>query len=400
MVMPTRQRTTPQSSSRRISKATSETARGINRELLWELIRHRRSISRADLARASGLQRSTVSSIIEQLIAEGWASEGDIAQPPRGRRPTLLVVNPAAACVVVDIHPKHVAVGAANLTGELLQRFTLELSADPQETLVRLCTQIHQMIASMPQQHFLGVGVAAPGRVDPSTQKLIFAPNLSWPEFDIKGYLQRELGLPVEMENAANACLRSLLWWGELKGSSNAVLVAISEGIGAGLYIDGKVASGVRGMAGEFGHIAMASEGPKCSCGQRGCWETLASTRAALRAYASFNPDGKKIEYADLLHMAVAGDRYAAKALRLQATKIGEGLATIGAALAPELILLTGEFTKAWERFGPVVENVYQSRLLRGAQPARLLTTSGGETARLRGAAVTIFAHLSGAGRA
>ena len=141
------------------------------------------------------------------------------------------------------------------------------------------------MKAHHAQRSFEGIGISLPGRVDPMTQRLLFAPNLSWPEFDIKGAVAKGTGLAVELDNAANACLLAEMWFGRLDGVRNAVLVTVSEGIGTGILSNGQLHYGAHGMGGEFGHIILDGSGPSCGCGARGCWETLASSRAALRYY-------------------------------------------------------------------------------------------------------------------
>jgi predicted NBD/HSP70 family sugar kinase len=380
--------------------ASSETARRINRETLWELIRHHQPVSRAGLARLSGLQRSTVSAIIEQLTAEGWVREGALKALPRGRHPVMIGVNQSMACIAIDLHPQFFVAGAVDLTGSLLCRVTQSLHRDPKLALQTVIEHTKALIRSLPEHNFQGIGVSLPGRVDAATQRLIFAPNLKWPEYDIKAHLEKSLGMQAEMENAANTCLRSELWWGGLRGVRNAVVVAVSEGVGTGILANGQLLRGERGMAGEFGHITLNPEGPRCRCGRRGCWEMYGSSRAALRYLAEESPDEKRTTYEELLRLAGEGETHALASLRRQAECIGRGLAMIGAALAPEVFLLAGDFTSAWKQVGAVVEKEYASHLLSGAKAARLQVIQGGDVARLRGAAAMIFERCSSAAQA
>src|ERR1700689_2711133 len=114
-----------------VQLASSETARHINRDIVLELIRTSQPISRADLARRSGLQRSTVSQIVEQLIRENWVREGSIATAPRGRRPTLIGLNEELVAIAVDIHPRQAIVAVVDLNGRLLSRAQVPLTSDP-----------------------------------------------------------------------------------------------------------------------------------------------------------------------------------------------------------------------------------------------------------------------------
>jgi len=374
----------------RVELASSETARKINRDILLQLVHARQPISRADLSRLSGLQRSTVSQITEQLIAEGWIREGATARLPRGRRPTMLILNNDLVVFAVDIRPRQVTVATVDLSGRLLSQSILPLSSAPSRTVASVLQSVGRMREASPGKIFGGIGISAPGRVDPETQKLIFAPNLKWPEFDLKAAMERESGLPVEMENAANACLLAELWLGELDGIRNAVLITVSEGLGAGILAEGQIISGEHGMAGEFGHISIDPAGPLCGCGRRGCWETFASCTAALRYYSESAPKADHISFQELLGLAEAGDANATEALRKQASYIGKGMRTITAALSPAVVLVAGDITSVWDQYAPVIRKEAASAML-AVSPPRIEPSHEGEVARLRGAAALIF---------
>jgi predicted NBD/HSP70 family sugar kinase len=252
-----------------------------------------------------------------------------------------------------------------------------------------------------------GVGISLPGRVDPATQRLIFAPNLQWPDFDLKRAVETATGLPVKLENAATACLLAEITFRRLDGVRNIVLVTVSEGVGAGIFANGHLISGHHGMAGEFGHIPLDPSGERCGCGRRGCWETVASCRAALRLYKEMAPKGEATTFHEMLNLAEDGDEQAMDALAQQAINIGRGLRMIIAGLSPEVILIAGDITSAWHRFGPAIESEVAAQTLEGVSP-RILPTHDGDLARLRGAAALVFQRrsignfvdLSAAGRA
>jgi len=194
----------------------------------------------------------------------------------------------------------------------------------------------------------------------------------------------------VKMENAATACLLAELTFRRIDGVRDVVLVTVSEGVGTGVFANGQLISGNRGMAGEFGHVPLDPAGPLCSCGRKGCWETFASCRAALRYYKELQPQSRAITFHELLNMAEEGDQSAAQALAKQALYIGRGLRLIITGLAPSLILIAGDITSAWHRFGPAIEKEAAELTLGGALP-RILPTHEGEIARLRGAAALVF---------
>jgi len=293
--------------------ASSETARMINRDIVLELVRTGQPISRADLARRSGLGRSTVSQIVEQLIGENWVREGAMGSLPRGRRPTMVGLNEDLLAIAIDIHPKEAGVALVDLNGRL-QRWPVTITSDP-ETSIRRIVDCIKRICSAQHKSPQGIGISLPGRIDPTTQRLIFAPNLNWPEFDIKKMVETEMGLPVMMDNDATACLMAELTFSRMEGVRDAVLVAIGEGVGTCVLANGQFLYGHNGMAGEFGHILVDPNGPPCACGQNGCWEVFSSCQAALRYYRELGPQ-RVIGFQELLHRADQGDSATAQGPR------------------------------------------------------------------------------------
>ncbi|MGA7885481.1 MAG: ROK family protein [Acidobacteriaceae bacterium] len=370
--------------------ASSETARRINRDIVLELIRTSQPISRADLARRSGLQRSTVSQIVEQLIREKWIREGPVASAPRGRRPTMLGLNEDLVAVAVDIHPRQATVAVVDLNGRVLARSLTSLSSDPAASTRLIVESMQRMLRGLPGKSPEGIGISVPGRVDPATQRLIFAPNLRWPEFDLKKAVETKMRLPVKLENAATAALLAELTFARMDGVRDAVLVTVSEGVGSSIFANGQIVSGHHGGAGEFGHVPLDPAGPRCACGQKGCWETFASSRAALRYYRELAPDARAIGFHELLTLADQGNQAAARALAQQATWIGRGLRILIAGLSPSTILIAGEITPAWHRYAPIIEKEVAGLTLAGAPPV-VRPVREGDIARLRGAAALVF---------
>jgi predicted NBD/HSP70 family sugar kinase len=373
-----------------VELASSETARSINRNIVLELIRTHQPLSRADLSRRSGLQRSTVSQIVEQLIGENWVREGGVATLARGRRPTLLGLNEDLMVIAVDLHPKLATVAMVDLNGRLLSRSVVPLSSNPAASTKLITDCIQRMRHAFSGKSIEGIGISLPGRVDPGTQRLIFAPNLHWSDFDLKGSIEKEAGLAVSMENAATACLLAELHFGRLNGIRDAVLVTISEGVGTGVFANGQVITGFHGMAGEFGHNSLDPAGLACACGRRGCWETVASCHAALRYYQELQPSAAAITFHELLNKAEEGDQSAIQSLARQAHEIGRGLGPIISGLSPRVIFIAGDVTSAWHRFGTVIEKEAAQLTLAGAPP-QILPTHDGDLARLRGAAALVF---------
>jgi len=290
--------------------ASSQTARDINRGVVLNLIRRRQPISRADLARVSGLQRSTVSLITEQLIRERWVVHGPIGRLPRGRRPTFLRLNDRRAILVADLRPAQTTVGIADVNGNFLSQETMPTTRDPGFTAGALAVKIRHLMQVYSDRVFEGVGISIPGRFSDVSRRIVFAPNLGWPEFDIKRTIEDATGMRVEVENAANACVLAEVWFGQGEKVRDFVVVTVSEGVGTGVFANGQLIRGMNGMAGEFGHVSLDPNGPSCTCGGRGCWEVYASNRAALRYYHESIKSSDGLTFQDLLALAESsGDR-------------------------------------------------------------------------------------------
>lgn len=355
--------------------ATSETARDINRRIVLNLIRKHQPVSRAELSRQSGLQRSTVSAITEELISERWVKEGALGYLPRGRKPVHLHINEERAGIIgINIRPSGTTIALAALDTRFLARDAMPTSNNPQAFLRELNRRIGKLRKSHSQVNCEGIGIALPGRVDPKSGRLIFAPNLGWDAVDLKEPIEQATGLPVQLENAANACALAELWSGRHDESvRNLVAVTVSEGIGVGLILNGQLITGASGLAGEFGHVTLDEDGPPCQCGNRGCWEVCGSNSAAVRYYAQANSSGRpsrstlSLSFDDLLQLVREGDAKASAALDRMAHFLGAGLAMLVGGLAPDAIVVIGEVTGAWDLVGPIVERTLKERLGRRA---------------------------------
>lgn len=369
--------------------ASSQTARDINRGVVLNLIRRRQPISRADLARMSGLQRSTVSLIAEQLIRERWVIRGPIGRLPRGRRPTFLRLNDRRAILVADLRPEQTTVGVADVNGNFLSQETMPTTRDPRFTTEALAAKIRHLTTVYSDRVFEGVGISIPGRFSESSQRIVFAPNLGWPEFDFRGTIEHATGMRVELENAANACVLAEVWFGHREKVRDFVVVTVSEGIGTGVFANGQLIRGLNSMAGEFGHVPLDPNGPPCTCGGRGCWEVYASNRAALRYYheSAKAPDG--LTFQDLLALAASGDPLAVKALDRMVHALGRGMRMIVTGFAPEEVVVVGELTRQWQRFGPAIE-AELAMGLPGGHPPRVRPAEG-NMARLRGTVALVL---------
>jgi predicted NBD/HSP70 family sugar kinase len=355
--------------------ATSETVRDINSRIMPNLVRKHQPVSRADLMRFSGLQRSTVSAIAERLIADRWLREGAMGNLPRGRKPTFLHLNAERCAVIgVDVQPATTTLAVASMDARLLAQESVPTPKDPEDFIIRSCRRIKDLLRAHPHNSYEGVGISLPGRIDAATERLIFAPTLEWSDLDLKTPIENAIGLPVKLENAANACALAELWSGQhTEGVGNVVAVTVSDDIGVGMIMNGQLVRGSTGLAGEFGHVVQMPNGPLCRCGNSGCWEALASNSAAVRYYAEATsvPKGEigsksdmvTVPFTDILRLVEQGDPKACRALNRMAQHLGTGLAMLATGLAPDVLVVVGEGTRAWGKVEPIVTAAVRRRL-------------------------------------
>lgn len=369
--------------------ATSEVVRDINKRVVLNLIRTRQPISRADLARASGLQRSTVSLIVEELVEDNWVLEGPTGRLPRGRRPTFLRLNDERVIIGVDLRPIQTRVALADVNGRFASQDTMPTPSDPEAAIRAVIDRIQGMLAACKGKKVEGIGIALPGRVDVESERILFAPNLGWSGVEIRKPIAKATGIEVELENAASACVLAAVWFDHV-AASNLAVVTVSEGLGTGLLVNGRLARGANRMAGEFGHVPLDLNGPPCTCGGRGCWEVFASNRAALRYYLESNA-APEMTFEDLLRLADQGDTKAAGALDRMAHYLGRGMRMIVAGLDPERIVVVGDLTRSWVRFGAVIQSEVDAQTLRGGVPPRVAPVHESGMARLRGTVALVL---------
>lgn len=378
--------------------ASNKIPRQINRNLIFNQIRTRQPISRADLARISGLQRSTVSLIVEGLLAERWIVEGSMGRLPRGRRPTFLNVNSQRGVLALDIHPSQTTLAVADLGGQIIAQDRIPLPEDPRKVIAAIVSAIQKMISANTDRSFDGIGISLPGRlvlpsVPSSGRRLpaaqpIFAPNVRWPIAQITSRVEQATGLRVVADNVANACALSEVWFGDSDGMHDLVVANVSEGLGTGIFANGRILRGEGGSAGEFGHVQMDPNGLPCGCGSRGCWETLAANPAGMRYYSEAT--GKPSPpFDELLQLAAGGEVAATQAVERMCAALGHGMHMIATALAPSEIIVVGDITTIWHITGPLIEAEMRRHPL--AAVPRIRPTHEGNKARLRSAVALVM---------
>ena len=384
--------------------ATRGTTRAINRRIALNLIRTNQPISRADLARLMGTRRGAVSLLVSQLIADGDVYEGATGEARRGRKPTFLYIDSRKRCVVaVDIRTTRTFLMVTDLVGHQLASVTsFPTERDPKKFVAGLVKRVKAILVEHKDLgRCQGVGVVVPGMVDADTGKVLLAPNLGWRELNLRDPLAALLGLPVQIENSGKACALSELWAGRrAQAHSNFVYLTVSDGLGVGVVMGGELVRGQHNIAGEFGHVPLNVDGPRCGCGATGCWEAYVSNVATLSRY--FGRDLRKqpkssslssLTVDDLVARARGGDGKALAALLATGRYLGLGLGSVVNAIDPAHVYIGGEVTAAWDLIEPTVRAALAERALTlpaGATPITVVPAE--QYPRLRGAAALIAA--------
>ena len=387
------------------------TQREINRQIALNLVRSRQPISRADLARLMGVRTGAISRLIDDLIRtkqvfEGPATQQAFASPngetKRGRKPRYLYIETRRRCAIaVDITLSGILMQVTDTLGHpLLDVQEFSIPSQPHGLVREVAKRIKRILADHPEVGTcLGVGVVIAGLVDPERGRLLYAPTLGLRDIDIREPLEAAIKLPVVVENSMKACVLAQVWAvrGHAPVDGPVAFVGASDGVGVGIAIDGQLLRGAHNNAGEFGHVAVTVDGPRCACGQRGCWEAYVSIRATVARYlgrdpswpASGRPSATTV--ATIVAHARKGEVRAIETLSETGYYLGRGLATIVKAIEPRRIYMSGEITEAWDLVLPAVRRAMREQALtEEAGETEILAVGLGEHPRLLGAAALV----------
>ena len=345
--------------------------RNINQTVLLHLIRERQPISRVDIARITGLRPGTISSIVNRLINRGVIFEGAEGPSSGGRKPTYLNINAENAYILgIDIGVRDTAYAVSDFNGRILKQKNTVTDGDPREFIDRLADEIGILIKrEYGRAKFAGVGVSVPGLIRRDLGEIAVSPNLGWKDVPLKALLESKLNLPVYVENDANAAAFSELWYGPLDDIRVKTLlyILVVDGLGCGLIINGELHVGSKIGMGGFGHMCIEPNGELCSCGRKGCWETLASESATIARYHRLmsNKNGSiTTSITDIIAQANRGEPKAVAAITATAEYLGEGIASLAHGLSPESIVIGGEIAAAWPLLEPVINARVKSQYI------------------------------------
>jgi predicted NBD/HSP70 family sugar kinase len=330
-----------------------EALRELNRLRVIDALRQRGTASRSEIARHTGLSRTTVTTLVSDLQARGLVVEQPIVEiHGRGRPPTLLRLDPSVGAVVgIHFDHRHLRVAVADLSSTVLAEQWQDLDVDraAEEALDAAAELVDVVLAEagIERERVVGAGVALSGPVsrDGTVGSTVILPG--WEGLNALDELTRRLDLQVAVDNDANLGALAEVSFGAGRGMSDVIYLMVASGVGAGIVIDGRLHRGVTGLGGEIGHVRVRPEGAVCRCGNRGCLETVASTDAVLSLLSPTH--GQELGLRGLVELLDGGDAAAIRVVYDAGREIGRVVAGLCNVLSPAGVILGGDLGVAAE---------------------------------------------------
>lgn len=342
------------------------------------------TLSRTQLARLTHLNKSTITSLVADLLARGLVRETQTVSRPLGRPAMLLELNPTGGRIIgLQIDADTFSIAYADLGAQVFWREIRPISKDMkrEDVLRSLQTIIHRAVqqAEKEKMPLLGLGVALPGLVDLENGVLIFAPNLMWRDVSLREYFSRHVDAPIYLDNDANAAALAEHLFGKAQHVNDFVFLFLGHGIGGGLFLRERIYRGAFGLAGEVGHLPIGDpeNSESCFCGSKGCWETKASVRAVYRSIMErmnagegsvlrrwLDEEGGEINLSMIARAAKQGDELVLSVLRQTGEALGLGSAALASIFNPSLIVLGGPLSELSEYYLPVMTETMRAHTL------------------------------------
>jgi glucokinase-like ROK family protein len=375
--------------------------RELNSRRVFDVLREKGTASRAEIARATGLSRSTVSSIVSELLKGSLVEEGaegtGVAHGEQGGRPPVLLSlkSSAGLALGVDFGHTHLRVAISDLSHEVLAETREELDVDQsaEEGLAGATKLVNQVLedAGADRDRVLGVGMGLPGPINQAARTVGSTAILpGWVGVDAAKELSQRLELPVQVENDANLGALAEFVWGSGQGHSELVYIKLSSGVGAGLLLGGRLYQGAGGTAGEIGHTVVQEGGAICRCGNRGCLETVASARAIAGMLSESR--GEEISTRRLLELSANGDSAAARLIEEAGREIGIAVANLCNLINPDRVIVGGDLSGAGKLITePILESIRRFAIRSAADQVTVVPGVLGERAELLGALALVL---------
>ena len=389
----------------KIIGGNAKLVRNINRAVILNLIRERQPISRVDISRITQLNKSTVSSIVAELLENGYLLEELVPDSKVGRNPLQLRLNVSRFHVgAINFDTKIIRVALFDIGGKIVAKSEkVPKNTTPEEYVDKALEQLHALMKKNRITDLEGIGVTIAGLVDPENGHVLVAPNLGWKNVKLgQIFLDKDPDIQLlRFYNDAKASALAELWFGTgaIKNFSNFVFVSVGAGLGTGVVINRKVVEGVSHAAGEFGHIPIFENGISCICGNKGCWEAYASDRATVKRYLArknIEPDeSQPILIKDVIKAAKSGDQTAVKVLEETGEYLGIGTSFIIRALDPQAVVIGGHILQAWDIvYHKILKGLADRSFFGLEKKTKILRSSLKERPRLIGAATLVIEHF------
>jgi len=372
--------------------ATPSTIRDVNRSILLNLIRIHQPVSRARLSAMTGIFRSNVSDIVEQLLDQKLVVEERAKPVGRGRVPLMLTLNGRGfQAIAVSVRPSVTTIVPTGLTAEIEDRIGFPTPESPSALVERIALEVKNLRTSSrfrPKPASAQIAVSVPGLVRAESGLMRWVPFLpGYSGFNIAEALEEATGIPAAAENDCNLGALAEFTFAECEGGhvKDFVFVEVGDvGVGAGIVINRELYRGHDGtLSAEFGHMVVDPGGPRCSCGRSGCWEALVCDRATWSRYSQAS-GYTAAKFEKMLAALDSGDATAAEAAGETARYLALGISNIAFALNPERIVIAGRVARAWNVIEPAIAHALDSTKLNvEVKPARL----SAEELFIRGAA-------------
>jgi predicted NBD/HSP70 family sugar kinase len=344
--------------------ASTGLTRDLNRAAIFRLIGSSGPIARTQIARRLGLSPATVTAVTRELLDRGIVRVAERAPSRRGRPALLLeVVGGAAAAFGIKLAPDHVVGVRVDLEAEVQARFEESFDATEPGAPERLADVLARWLdGTGSTTPLLGLGVGVSGVVD-SAEGRIDSPMLGWRNVPLAELLRERLRLPVLVDNDVNTLAIAERLYGRGRESDNFVTVTIGRGVGLGIVAGGDIYRGFRGGAGELGHTTAVVDGATCRCGKRGCLETVVGDPALVAEGRRCNLLGPDDGIEQLRRLADEGNRPARHLFADAGAALGRAVADVSNLLSPQLVLVSGEGTQAWQHLASAFEASFRANL-------------------------------------
>ena len=397
----------------KVVRGSFELMKQLNVSAVLKVIRDNGSLSRADVAKITGLTPASVTNITKMLIEDEYLVECKVGQSSGGRPPIMLELNPNARCVIgISIGVGMIDVVITNLSAEIILKKSIEINEERYDydfgfkELVKLINEVIEC-SKIEKEKILGAGVALHGIVNARTGMSIYSPYYGWKEINIKEALENELNLGVYVDNDVRAMALGESWFGITKDISNFVTLNISNGIGAGIIINNKPYYGVDFSAGEIGHIVVEGDGDKCNCGNYGCLETVASnnniTKKAIKlikqgtnsVLKELKADINQLTIEDISEAAKLEDELAISIIKEAARYIGIAITNLINILNPTSIVVVGEiFENTFYAIETLNEIVKNRGMKLSSENVRIIKSMLGRDAAVVGATTLVIQEI------